>query len=527
MENNRIRSKTYSLLHTIEAWAEKNPNNDCLVIPATSETYSYRDVSLKVNRTANGLKSLGVEPGDKVALSMTNCAEYVFGLYGAIKARAVAVPMNPVFKVEEARYIIENSEARVVIVNTTTLPVYRELMETQGCLDKIILVGDSAEPGTASFKELLAGSSDQLETPLFASNDVCIIMYTSGTTGKPKGVTQTHLALWANKRVFVEDWDMVPSDRAFTCAPLCFAAAQGAALDTTLMAGGTLYIGTGWKGAQDAMAIIEKFKITYFFGPPVFWVFILNDPKLNDFDLSSLRIAFSGGAPLAVETFQQFQEHFGYEIVEGAGMTETGPLYAINPFQGIKKPGSCGLPVPNIRVQIVDDDEKPLSAGQDGEICFKGVHVTDNYWKMPEETAGAMRGGWFHTGDIGHLDEDGYIYITDRKKDIVIRGATNIASREVEEAIFHHEKVLEAAVIGVPDKVMGEELKAFVVPLPEVETGETLKDSIREFVGLQLSKFKVPRYIEFLKELPHTPSGKVRKVELRKLAFEPEEYKKR
>ena len=265
--------------------------------------------------------------------------------------------------------------------------------------------------------------------------------------------------------------------------------------------------------------MIEKYRISYFFGPPVFWVFILNHPKVSDYDLSSLRLGFSGAAPLAAETFIQFKKRFGFDIVEGAGMTETSPLFTLNPLRGQKKPGSCGIVLPNTRMKIVGAEDDELPAGVDGEICFKGYHVMQGYWRMPEETAQALRGGWMHTGDIGHVDQDGYLYITDRMKDIIIRGGTNIASREVEEVLFRHEGILDVAVIGVPDKIMGEEIKAFVILKPGAEPSEELAKDIKQFVAERMANYKAPRYIEFIKELPRTPSGKVMKGELRKRPF--------
>lgn len=523
---NRVRGPIFSIAHTLDSWAEKTPDSTALVLPSSGRSYSYKELVGSMNRVANGLKCFGVKEGDRVAISMTNCAEFCEIFYGIIKSFGIAVPLNPLLKSGEAQYIIENCEPKYIFVNKNTLPVYQEVKSRTKSIQEIILVGEDKVPGVISYNEFVKNSSDEFETPWFASDDVCEIMYTSGTTGRPKGVMQTHIGLYQNKMNFLIDLEMKPQDRMFTVAPLYFAAAQATSMDTCFVSGASLYLGDGWKGAEDVMQTIEKYKITYFFGPPAFWVFILNHPKVNDYDLSSLRIGFSGGAALAAETFHQFRKRFGIDIVEGAGMTETSPLFTVNPFNGTKKPGSCGIVLPNTRMRIVDENDNEVPPGVDGEICFKGVHVMTGYWNMREETAHTLRGGWMHTGDIGHVDEDGYLYITDRLKDIIIRGGSNIASREVEEVLFRHPKILEAACIGVPDKVMGEEIKAFVILKPGGEPSEDLASDIKKHVESHLAKFKVPRYIEFASVLPRTPSGKVMKVELRKLPFVAEEWRK-
>jgi long-chain acyl-CoA synthetase len=523
---NRVAGPIFSIVHAIDSWAEKIPESKALVMPSTGKAYTYKELNESINRVANSLKGAGVKEGDRVAISMTNCAEFPQIFYGIMKCRAIAVPLNPLLKPGESQYIIENCEPKYIFVNKNTQPVYQEVKSKVKGLQEIILIGDEPAAGTISYIEFVKNSSGDCVAPWCASDDVCEIMYTSGTTGRPKGVMQTHIGLYQNKMNFVLDWNLTPDDKMYSVAPLYFAAAQGAAMDGAFVAGATLYLGEGWKGAEDAMQVIEKYKITYFFGPPVFWVFILNHPKVNDYDMTSMRIGFSGGAALAVETFHQFKKRFGFDIVEGAGMTETSPLFTLNPFNGLKKPGSCGTILPNTRMKIVDADDNEVPAGVDGEICFKGIHVMPGYWRMPEETAHTLRGGWMHTGDIGHIDQDGYLYITDRIKDIIIRGGSNVASREVEEILFKHGKILDVAVIGVPDKVMGEEIKAFVILKPGEEASEELAKDIKKFVGEKIATFKVPRYIEFTTELPRTPSGKVMKVELRKRPFVAAEWKK-
>lgn len=523
---NRVAGPIFSIAHSLDSWAEKTPNSMALIVPSTGEQYTYKQLVGAMNCVANGLKSIGVKEGVRVAISMTNCAEFTQIFYGIVKCHAIAVPLNPALKAGEAQYIIENCEPDYIFVNKNTLPVYQEVQGKVKGLKEIFLIGNEKVPGTISYNEFVKRFSSEYETPWFASDDVCEIMYTSGTTGRPKGVMQTHIGLYQNKMTFLLDLNMTQNDKMYTVAPLYFAAAQATSMDTAFISGACLYLGDGWKGAEEVMKIIEKYKITYFFGPPVFWVFILNHPKVNDYDMSSLRIGFSGGAALAAETFHQFKKRFGIDIVEGAGMTETSPLFTVNPYNGIKKPGSCGIVLPNTRMKIVDSDDNEVPPGADGEICFKGVHVMAGYWRMPEETAHTLRGGWMHTGDIGRVDEDGYLYITDRIKDIIIRGGSNIASREVEEVLFKHGKILDVAVIGVPDKVMGEEIKAFVILKPGGEPSEELAKDIKKFVGEKIATFKVPRYIEFTTELPRTPSGKVMKVELRKRPFVAAEWKK-
>ncbi|MBC7196279.1 MAG: AMP-binding protein, partial [Deferribacterales bacterium] len=362
---NKIKSTNYNILHAFESWVEKIPEAECLFITKNQKTYTYKQLSELVNKVANGFKSIGIQEGDRIAFALTNCAEYCYGFYGTIKSKAIIVPLNPSFKIEEALYIMQSSEAKIVVTNTNLLPLYKNIRNKYKGLKEIIVVDSETsetDPDVISLNDLLRNSSSQIESPNFASDDVFEIMYTSGTTGKPKGVMLTHIGVWSNARVFIEDMELGPGDKLFTVAPLCFAAAQGAAMHNAFTSGAALYLGESWRGAEDILQTIEKYKITYFFGPPTFWVFILNHPKINDYDLSSLRIGFTGAAPLSVETFNQFKNRFGFEIIEGAGMTETSPLYSINPYRGIKKPGSCGLPIPNTKVKIFDynDNEVPV-----------------------------------------------------------------------------------------------------------------------------------------------------------------------
>lgn len=495
--------------------ARLSPTDEALVYQ--NERISYAQLNGQINQLANGLRELGISPGDRVMIALGNCPEFVISYYAILRIRAIAVPVNPQFTINEIGFIMRDATPAAVVASQSVLHIFTELAEQISIPRGIIVIRNHpVGMNMHSYKRVLANSS----TTFFPDgqherDDVALLLYTSGTTGTPKGAMLTHHNIYSNATTFTQLCNLQPRDRSLLVAPAYHAAAQTCVMNSTLMAGATLVIHDGWTGPEPVLQTIQDEKITFFFGPPTMYVFLINCPGYERYDISSWRIAFTGASALSAELFKAFEEKFGFQPTEGYGLTETSPVVTTNIIDGPKKIGSIGKPIPGVSVKVVDYEDREVKPGQVGEIVVQGPNVMMGYFNAEEETRWAMRNGWLHTGDLAYVDDEGYLFIVDRKKDIIIRGGMNVYPREVEEVLYTHPRVFEAAVVGVSDPVMGEEVLAFVL----LRDGETMApQELKEYCADKLAPYKIPHYIHFVENLPKTTSGKVLKRELRGMA---------
>jgi len=441
---------------------------------------TYDDLLAAANRVAGLLRERGVGVGDRIGLVLPNVPQFPVLFYGAAIAGAVVVPMNPLLKGREVRYYLEDSGAALVFADFTDL------------LERV-------EPAT----EVVDRGDD----------DTVVLLYTSGTTGQPKGAELTHANLATNAALSAETLvTLQPEDVVMGCLPLfhCFGLTCG--LNATVRSGASLTLLPRFDPAK-ALSIIGRDRVTVFEGVPTMYSAMLHAPDADRFDVSSLRTCISGGSAMPVEVMRSFEEKFGCIILEGYGLSETSPVASFNHPDKERKPGSIGIPVRGVEMRVVDDDGKEVAAGEVGEIAISGPNVMKGYWQRDEATAEAVKDGWFHTGDMARTDDDGYFYIVDRKKDLIIRGGYNVYPREVEEALYEHEAVAEVAVVGVPHDQLGEEVAAAVALKPGASATE---EELQAFAKERLAAYKYPRHLWIVDSLPKGPTGKIlrREIEL-------------
>ncbi|MGH7392165.1 MAG: long-chain-fatty-acid--CoA ligase [Candidatus Rokuibacteriota bacterium] len=463
------------------------------------------DQQRAANRLAGALRRLGVAPGDRVVVMLPNCPEVLQAYAGILKAGAVVVPVVFLLGPREVRHILAHAEARVVI----TSPELADRAE--GFAGTLILVGGAA-PGALTWEELTARERDRFEAVGRDDGDLAVVLYTAGTTGQPKGVALSHHNLAANARAAASLYELDRGRWALAVLPLSHS--YGLTLANASAILGTRAVLLRWFNPELVLETIERYRVQQMAGVPTMYVYLLNYPDAGRFDTSSMRVWGSGAAPLPVEIVEPFEKKFGGRLQEGYGLTEAAPVVSSHRMSGERRLGSVGQPIPGVQVRIVGDAERPLPPGEVGEVCVRGENVMLGYYKMPEETARTIRAGWLHTGDMGRLDAEGFLYIVERKKDLVIRGGFNIYPREVEEALYAHPAVAEAAVVGAPDPVMGENVVAFVVLKPgQAATAE----DVTAFCEARLARFKCPRQVRFVDALPKSPVGKILRKELRAL----------
>jgi long-chain acyl-CoA synthetase len=453
----------------------------------------FRDAALKV---AGGLRARGVQPGDRVGLVLPNVVSFPVVFYGALLAGAAVVPMNPLLKAREVEYYLRDSGARLVVALAPGEPV----VEAAGTVGV-----DAVTVGPALPEELMDGEALDAAVDR-ADDDLAVILYTSGTTGQPKGAELTHANLAGNARTTAETLlESSTDDVVMGCLPLFHVFGLTCGLNTTVLRGSTLTLIPRFDGAK-ALSVIERDKVTIFEGVPTMFSAMLHAPEGDGTDVSSLRLCVSGGSAMPVEVMRAFEEKFGCIILEGYGLSETSPVASFNHPHAERKPGSIGTPIAGVEMRLVDDDGKDVAAGEVGEIAIRGANVMKGYWQKPEETAKAIPDGWFRTGDLARTDDDGYFFIVDRKKEMIIRGGYNVYPREIEEALYEHPAVAEAACIGIAHPELGEEVAAAVALKPGA-TAEV--DELRNFVKERVAAYKYPRELWLVDALPKGPTGKI------------------
>jgi long-chain acyl-CoA synthetase len=484
------------------------------------------ELAREATQLAAGLRALGIEKGDRILVMLPNCPEVLSAYQAIARAGAVIIPVLPLLKPPEVHYIAANSGASAIITSSLLLPVLQRALAGLSTMHYIIATGISEEqdgaPHVLPYTTVVAKGADKAERYLTdldegkpAEDDMAAILYTSGTTGHPKGVILTHKNLVTNALYGLNSMDPTADPKQdFGVAHLAIlplAHAYGILmLDVAYLSGVKIVMHPRFD-VDAVLSAIERHRIAFFAGVPAMFVALLYAPDADKYDTSSLQRCGSGSAPLPVEVLKGFEQKFHCELGEGYGLSEASAVLTSQRAGEPHKPGSVGQPIPGVELLIVDEHDNPLPVGEIGEIIARGPNVMQGYYNMPEATAEALHNGWLHTGDMGRLDEDGDLYIVERKKDLIIRGGFNIYPRDVEEVLASHPAVIEAAVVGIPSERMGEEVKAFVVTSSPVEA-ETLMAYCRE----RLANYKTPVQIEFVDALPRNTIGKIDKKELRK-----------
>ncbi|MBI5031584.1 MAG: long-chain-fatty-acid--CoA ligase [Chloroflexi bacterium] len=493
--------------------AQKFANKTALVFE--DKRLTFAQVNARINRLNHALSSLGVVKGDRVGIFAYNCSQY-FEVFGVSKAGRICVPLNFRSVGREILYQVNHSELNTLIVEKEFVPVVNSIRAELTTVRNFICL-DADVPDMLNYETLLDRASADEPTESVAPEDPCVLYYTSGTTGRPKGAMHTHKSMIAEAHIPYRE--ICSDDVALCVMPFFHVGGSAAHMIPAFAVGATIVI---QKKFDETLVLetLEKERMSYIYLVPAMIIRVLEHPNLNKYDLSSLRTLAFTGAPMPLEAYKKGIKRLGPIFIQFLGQTETLNLTVFqkkeNRIDGspkeLKRLESCGKPFRDGEVRIVDEQGCDVPVGAVGEIVAKSDRIMQGYWKMPQETAETIRDGWLHTGDLARFDEDGYIYIVDRKKDMIISGGENIYSREVEEVLYMHPAVLEAAVIGVPDAQWGESVKALIVLKPGVTATE---EEIISFCKDNLASYKKPRSVEFRVTLPKTPSGKIRKVELR------------
>ena len=511
-----------NLTDFLQRSADVYPEKNALVFG--DQQISYQALQQSVLKTAQGLIEHGVKPGDKVALSCPNIPQFAIAYYAILATGAAVVPLNILLRANEIEYHLQDSQASIYLcfegtadhpMGTPGLEAFREV---DTCEHFFAITQDNKSTewqGQKTLAKLLRSSPVQ-EPYLSSAEDTAVVLYTSGTTGKPKGAELTHANLALNIMTTQSFMQASSNDTTLLVLPLFHCFALVVQLQVMIASGGTTVMMPRFEPKAALQLMIEQ-KVTLFGGVPTIYIALTQAAKSDDTELVSqisqnLRLCISGGAALPIEALYDFEECFNTSILEGYGLSETSPAAAFNSLEHERIPGSVGRPISGVRIQVVDDNNKPRHPGQIGEVVIKGHNVMKGYLGRPEQTSQALRNGWFHTGDIGRFDEHGNLYIVDRLKDMIIRGGYNVYPRELEEILLAHPEVVLASVIGVPDEHYGEEVMACLVLTPGATSSA---DDVQEWAKTMLGAHKYPRQVEIFEQLPMTATGKILKRELR------------
>lgn len=490
----------------LELRKNAEPGKTFLFSEAAGRKYSYAEFAEAVDRTARLLTSHGVRRGEVVSLLMPNSAEYIIAYFACWKLGAIAGPINSLLKSQETAFVISDSEAKTILVHSEFVPIIESIRRNLPSLKHVIEFDDEAV-ATKEFAEAgeaISSGNDQ--------DSEAIIIYTSGTTGKPKGCLLTHGNLIANARQISQWLSFTKNDRLLTIMPLFHMNAVSVTTMSTLYAGGSTVISQKFSASR-FWQLISEYQITSFGSVATMLSMLLSTYPggvPEGMETKQLRFAMCGSAPVPAEVLKRFEETFKCLVIEGYGLSESTCRSTFNPPDERRRPGSCGMPIGN-EMCVFDEDDQEVADGELGEIVLRGENILKGYYRNPEATATAFRNGWFHTGDVGYRDADGFFYIVDRKSDMIIRGGENIYPREIDEVLYQHDAVAAAATIGVPDQLYGEEVAAFVV----LKAGrEVTAEEIINFCRAQLADYKCPKTVRLVENIPKGPTGKLLKREL-------------
>jgi long-chain acyl-CoA synthetase len=460
---------------------------------------------------ANGLRRLGIQKGDRVMVCLPNCPEVLISYQGITRAGAIIVPVMFMLHPKELHYIALNSGAKAVITSSYVLQNVEKSLEGLPNRPEVLVVDRPTDNQTKNFYDVMDQSNSTLSDDI-KPEDTAVILYTSGTTGNPKGVLLTHKNLYSNADNSAKHNE---TERGTTLGVLPLAHVYGLTVsNVSFLTGGSIVVFSSFD-VKEVLAAIEKYKVKSFSAVPAMIYALVSYPQADQYDTSSLESVGSGSAPLPVALLHAFQKKFGAQVYEGYGLSEAAPVVTAHRKGKEIKPGSVGIPIPGVQVRIVNDQGEEVPRGEVGELIVSGDNITPGYFQNREESERVLRDGWLYTGDVARQDDDGYVYIVDRKKDLIIRGGFNLYPRDVEEILNAHDKVAEAAVIGIPDERMGEEMVACVVKKQDADVTE---EELITYCQDHLSKRKTPRHIVFLESLPRNGVGKILKTHLRKTA---------
>ena len=530
-----LSATTLNLASMVSHHARLAPQKEAIVWRNIRMTYGQLDAMS--NQVAQGLVEMGIGHGDKVALSCPNLPFFPVVYYGIIKAGAAVVPLNVLLKPREVAYHLKDSDAKAVFVfeGTDELPlgkcVKEAFDEVDSCKDLVVitktcLLGNTSKdanpfPEHRTLAKVIDGKPGRFDFYPTSPLDTCAILYTSGTTGQPKGAELTHLNLYSNVTTThlihlpMLDFTDGQQKTVLITLPLFHTTGQTVQMNTNIYGGNRIVLLPRFDPQATIEAMVTE-KVNFWVGVPTMYWALLKYVEETGYDITgvaeSMKVCTSGGAPMPVEVMKAFEAKFNVRVMEGYGLSETSPLATFNHFEKPSKPGTVGQAIFGVEVKCFDEDDNEVARGERGEVVIRGTNVMKGYYKRPDATAEAFRNGWFHTGDIGVMDEEGYLAIVDRKKDMILRGGYNVYPRELEEVIITHPAVSLCAVIGVPDERLGEEVKAFVVLKQGAELSE------KEFIDWCKGQFaanKYPRYVEFRESLPIGGTGKIFKRALR------------
>jgi long-chain acyl-CoA synthetase len=477
---------------------------DAIALKLDDVEVSYRELDRASALVAGFLRERGVAPGDRVGIMLPNVPHFAVCYYGVLRAGDTVVPMNVLLKGREVGFYLEDPGAKLVFA-------WHEFAEhaERGAADvgaECVLV----KPG--EFERLIGEREPEHDMTERAGEDTAVILYTSGTTGTPKGAELTHDNLVRNCDAAVKLFGTGDEMMTLGALPLFHSFGQTCGLNATICAGGCLTLIPRFDPAK-ALEIIQRDRVDVFEGVPTMYAAMLNHPWRSDYDTSTLKICASGGAALPVEVLRGFEEAFGCKVLEGYGLSETSPIASFNHPDRERKAGSIGTPIDGVEMKVVDDAGNEVPEGEPGEVVIRGHNIMKGYWNRPDATSESIDAdGWFRTGDVAKVDEDGYFFIVDRKKELIIRGGYNVYPREIEEVIYGHPAVREAAVIGIPHDELGEEVGAAIVLK---EDAEATPEELRDYVKGEVAAYKYPRHVWLVDELPKGPTGKILKREIK------------
>jgi long-chain acyl-CoA synthetase len=489
-----------NLASILTSSAAQNPEHVALKLDDLELTYARLDDATA--HLAGFLTVRGLEPGHRVGIMLPNIPQFAVCYYGALRAGGIVVPMNVLLKQREVAFYLSDSGAKLLLAWEGFAQDAQAGAAQAGAECVLVAPGE--------FERMVGAAQPQVGVLDAAEDDTAVLLYTSGTTGTPKGAELTHANLMRNCAASSDMFGLGSEAVLLGALPLFHAFGQTCGLNATITGGGTLTLIPRFDPGK-ALEIIQRDRVNVFEGVPTMYGAMLHYPERRRYDTSSLQVCGSGGSAMPVELMRGFEEAFGCKVLEGYGLSETSPVASFNQPDRERKPGSIGTPIGGVEMKVVDESDRDLSTGEVGEIVIRGHNVMKGYWNRPDDTAEAIRDGWFHSGDLARVDEDGYFFIVDRKKDMIIRGGYNVYPREIEEVLYEHPAVREAAVLGIPHDEYGEEVGAAVALKDGVEaTPEEIRDYVRE----QVAAYKYPRQVWFVDELPKGPTGKILKREI-------------